>query len=150
MEICATLKYENISNNYKKRRYNDINDINDNNVEYYVSTNNKKRKYNDIIGINDINYINNDSGQIINKRIKKNNNDENTVLLIKEFKSLQIRKRKYNLDTDIIVDINDIENKSKNQFTYKCSIHDNEKSVCSIYNCEGIYNNTQEFMNYIN
>jgi hypothetical protein len=126
MELCE-------SNNFRKRKY-DIIDRIDN-----ISNNKRKRE----------NYDDNEN--IINKRVKYihqiiNESNDLDIKLIDQFNSLQLRKRKLNYDID-----SNIETNLKYPCIYKCSIHDNDKNICTIYNCNGIYsNNNQLFMNYIN
>jgi DNA-directed RNA polymerase beta subunit len=131
MELCE-------SNNFRKRKY-DIIDRIDN-----ISNNKRKRE----------NYDDNEN--IINKRVKyihyhldltiETETNDIDINLINQFNSLQLRKRKLNYDIE-----SNVENNSKFVCIYKCSIHDNDKNICTIYNCNGIYsNNNQLFMNYIN
>ena len=135
MESLESLPLEPI--NFRKRKYDRID-----NIDNISNINNNKRKRE-----NDDNNEN-----MFNKRIKYihqiiNESNDLDIKLIDQFNSLEVRKRKLNYD---IIDSN-IETNLKYPCIYKCSIHDNDKNICTIYNCNGIYsNNNQLFMNYIN
>jgi hypothetical protein len=89
---------------------------------------------------------------IVNKNNENNETLDIDTKLINQFNCLHLRKRKINYD---IIDSNiveDIENNSKYVCIYKCSVHDSDKNICTIYNCNGIYikNGEELFMDYIN
>jgi hypothetical protein len=131
MELLESLPLEPI--NFRKRKYDRIDNISN------INNNKRKRKNDD----------NNEN--MFNKRIKYihqiiNESNDLDIKLIDQFNSLKLRKRKLNYDI-----VENIETNLKYPCIYKCSIHENDKNICTIYNCDGIYcNNEQSFMNYIN
>jgi hypothetical protein len=111
-------------NNLSRKRKRHIYDINYNNYNNY-----RKRKFEEYIDID----INNN---IINKFQK--------IEIIEENNN---RKRKYIdiLDIDIldidITYINELQiKKQKINKTYNCTLHDDTKEICLIYNCLGNIN----------
>ena len=70
----------------------------------------------------------------INKKINKINLDFKTLLIT--------RKRKYDIINN--EDNENYENNEDNGYNkfikiYSCSIHDDDKDICNIYNCQGMH-----------
>ncbi len=75
--------------------------------------------------------------------------NQNNMEISFQFRELTIvRKRKFDNN------INNNESIQINKFikTYSCSLHDNDKQICNIYNCQGMnYSNiTSNNFDYIN